>query len=177
MSDNPLDGIPNFDRISVRAVLVADGEDPGQALAAAGIVDPIAVPVVFGEAAPGIGFGDGITPNLTAVLEPDPQAHAFDPAFGADDTDAGYFDADSPDMQTRQPGPDDRDRSEPVQVNLPAAFGSQPLAPARRPGRMHQTTNRVSATPPVPAFQAAEPETQDTSDPAAEQDDRTPDLE
>src|ERR1700733_5798448 len=69
MSDNPLDRIPGFDRISLRAVVVAEGEDPGPALAAAGISDPIALPIVFGEAPPDRSFGDGFTPNAAAVLE------------------------------------------------------------------------------------------------------------
>ena len=69
MSDNPLDRIPSFDRVSVRAVVVMEGEDPGPLLAAAGIVDPVAVPVVFGETAPDRSFGDGLTPNVSAVVE------------------------------------------------------------------------------------------------------------
>ena len=69
MSDNPLDRIPDFDRVSVRAVVVMEGEDPGPLLAAAGIVDPVAVPVVFGEGAPDRNFGDGFTPNVSAVIE------------------------------------------------------------------------------------------------------------
>ena len=72
MNDNPLDRIPAFDRISIRAVVVADGENANDALAKAGIVDPITVPVVFGEEAPSAGFGDGMTPNVVAVLEFDP---------------------------------------------------------------------------------------------------------
>ncbi len=57
------------DRISIRAVLAADGEDVTQALAQAGIVDPVAIPVQADSAG---GFlGDGITPNLTGVLEAD----------------------------------------------------------------------------------------------------------
>jgi hypothetical protein len=46
MNDNPLDRIPKHDRVSLRAVVVDDGEDPGPALRAAGIFDPIAVPIV-----------------------------------------------------------------------------------------------------------------------------------
>ncbi len=74
MSDNPLDRIPGLDRVSIRAVVVMEGEDPAPLLAAAGIVDPVAVPVVFGENAPDRSFGDGLTPNLTAVVEFDQQA-------------------------------------------------------------------------------------------------------
>jgi hypothetical protein len=78
MSDNPLDRIPRFDRVSIRAVLVNEGEDASQALSDAGIHDPVAIPVVFGEDRPDITFGDGITPNLTAVLETEQEEEVFD---------------------------------------------------------------------------------------------------
>ena len=78
MSDNPLDRIASFDRVSIRAVVVSDDEDPSQALSEAGIFDPISLPVVFGEDQPDFSFGDGITPNLTAVLEPDQEVDEFD---------------------------------------------------------------------------------------------------
>ena len=77
VSDHPLDRIPAFNRVSIRAVLVQQGQDPGPALAAAGILNPIAIPVVLGEQvelSSGI-LGDGITPNLTAVLETEYQDH------------------------------------------------------------------------------------------------------
>ncbi len=61
MSDNPVDRIHPHDRISIRAVLVHDGEDPGPALAAAGIFNPIAIRVVLGENLPMAGgLGDGL---------------------------------------------------------------------------------------------------------------------
>ncbi len=71
MSDNPLDRLPAYDRVSIRAVLVHDGEDPSAALAEAGIFDPIAIPVILGDGGGVSGplLGDGITPNLMAVLE------------------------------------------------------------------------------------------------------------
>ena len=50
--DNALDRIPAFSRVSIRAVLVNEGEDPGPALAEARIVNPIAIPVVLGETNP-----------------------------------------------------------------------------------------------------------------------------
>ena len=50
--DNPLDRIPAFNRVSIRAVLVNEGEDPGPALAEAGIVNPIAIPMVLGDTIP-----------------------------------------------------------------------------------------------------------------------------
>lgn len=71
MSDNPLDRLPAFDRVSIRAVLVHAGEDPSAALAEAGIFDPIAIPVIIGDEHDPSGgiLGDGITPNLIGTLE------------------------------------------------------------------------------------------------------------
>jgi hypothetical protein len=124
MSDNPLDRIPSHDRVSLRAVVVGDGEDPGPAVAAAGIFDPIALPVVFGE--PDIGFGDGITPNLTAVLE-------FHPAAGDDVAPASGAPPASAEPQGGVAGDDRNDRpGGAAPTNLPAAFGTRPLAPVRR---------------------------------------------
>ena len=92
MSDNPLDRIPTFDRLSLRAVVVPEGEDPGPALAAAGIVEPIELPIVFGEDPPDRTFGDGLTPNITAVLEQDQSdgsASQHDPMVSQRDGAAG----------------------------------------------------------------------------------------
>ena len=71
MSDNPLDSIPSYDRVSIRAVLVREN-DHGTALAEAGLVDPLVIPVmVDGDVDfPAHFIGDGVTGNLTAVLEP-----------------------------------------------------------------------------------------------------------
>jgi hypothetical protein len=120
MSENPLDRIPSFDRVSIRAVIVPDGEDPTHALSEAGILDPVALPVVFGEDQPGIGFGDGITPNLSGVLEPDLVDDEFDSC------------AEPP--TANQPGAVQRDSGQQNQsatTLLPAAYGTQPLAPVR----------------------------------------------
>jgi hypothetical protein len=126
MSDNPLDRIPGHDRVTLRAVVVKDGEDPGPALAAAGIFDPVALPVAFGE--PDIGFGDGITPNLMAVLETNP-ATGEDPApsSGARPASAEAQPSAAASAVGDRPG-------RPVTTTLPAAFGMQPLAPVRRSG-------------------------------------------
>jgi hypothetical protein len=73
MSDNPMDSLPAYNRVSIRAVLVTDGQDPRAALAEAGIFDPVEVAVVIGDdlsLSDGL-LGDAITQNLTAVLEPD----------------------------------------------------------------------------------------------------------
>jgi hypothetical protein len=139
MSDNPLDRIPSHDRVSVRAVLVRDGEDPGPALTAAGIADPIALPVMFGEGQPDVSFGDGFTANLTAVLEPDQAEDDVDPSVG----EQGY----STDGYDPAGGPDDAGTvtkagsaggavpaARLTTTSLPSAYGLQPLAPVRRPG-------------------------------------------
>ncbi len=56
-------------------MLVNQGEDPSAALAKAGIVNAVAIPVVLGEQLdlPRGILGDGITPNLKAVLETEQQ--------------------------------------------------------------------------------------------------------
>jgi hypothetical protein len=134
MSDNPLDRIPSFDRVSIRAVVVMEGEDPGPLLAAAGIVDPVAVPAVFGEAAPDRSFGDGFTPNVSAVVEFD-QEEASE--FGSE-ADDGNVDAVAPEAASGRPatsaGSDSgaSPRSGPAAAMPPAAFGLQPVAPIRR---------------------------------------------
>lgn len=72
MSDSPLDNLPAFNRVSIPAVLVHEGEDPAAALAEAGILDPVAVSVLLDddELDTSVGIlGDGITPNIEAVLE------------------------------------------------------------------------------------------------------------
>jgi hypothetical protein len=122
MSDNPLDRIPSFDRVSIRAVVVSDDEDPSQALMEAGIFDPISLPVVFGEDQPDFRFGDGITPNLTAVLEPDQEVDEFDPA-NQPASNRGRPAESQPSQQTR-----------PATATLPAAYGAQPIAPVRPRG-------------------------------------------
>nr|WP_294505160.1 hypothetical protein [uncultured Rhodopila sp.] len=69
MTDHPLNTSTDPNRVSIRAVLAQDREDVTQALALAGIADPVAIPVQAGVAG---GFlGDGITPNLIGILEPD----------------------------------------------------------------------------------------------------------
>jgi hypothetical protein len=133
MSDNPLDGIPTFDRVSIRAVVVHDSEDPGHALSEVGIFDPIALPMVFGEGQPD-SFGDGITPNLTAVLEFD-QEDGSDPASGNLDA-APVTHNPTPGAQPGTAGssPDDVRPSRSAATSLPAAYGIQPLAPVRPRG-------------------------------------------
>jgi hypothetical protein len=64
----------SMNRISIRAVFAAEGEDVAEALTRAGILNPVAIPVLLDQedAHPvGILLGDGITPNLTGVLELD----------------------------------------------------------------------------------------------------------
>ncbi len=141
MTDNPLDRIPNHDRVSLRAVVLRDGEDPGPALAAAGITDSIALPIMFGEGQPGASFGDGFTPNLTAVLEPDQGQDSdgvpigdegfggsgYDPAAGSDSLEAGAMSGAAGEA-VPLPGA--------TTTTLPAAYGLQPLAPVRKSGQV-----------------------------------------
>lgn len=121
--DNPLDRLPAHDRVSIRAVLVHEGEDPSAALAEAGFVETISVPVVLGEQPdlPGGILGNGITPNLTAVLETEPEDE-FD--FSYDDPPA-----------TARRAADVAPPSGPVTTTLPAAYGMKPLAPVLRRGQ------------------------------------------
>lgn len=120
MSDDPMDAIPSFNRVSIRAVLAHDGEDVEAALSEAGIFNPVAVPVLIGDGQfpSGAILGDGFTPNLTGVLETE-QQEDFDVQFHS------------------QPSPTERNeavaRPNPRQATiLPAAYGMQPLAPIRR---------------------------------------------
>jgi len=122
MSDTPLDRLPAFNRVSIRGVLVHEGEDPRPALAAAGIVNPIAIPVVLGEDLDLSGgiLGNGITPNLKAVLETEQH----------DDFDS------SPTNQPNEAGsqPSAARSAEPVTTTLPAAYGQPSFASNGRLG-------------------------------------------
>jgi len=121
MSDNPLGRIPAYDRVSIPAVLVRDGEDPGPALAAAGIVDPIAIPVVLGENPHALGMlGDGFTPNLIGVLETKrPRARAASPVS-------------QPDRAASQP--DAARQAQSFTKPAPPSFGMGSFAPIRGAG-------------------------------------------
>jgi hypothetical protein len=157
LSNNPLDRIPAHDRVSLRAVVVPHGVDPGPALAQAGFIDPIALPMWFGEGHPDATFGDGITPNLTAVLEhhgPDafgPDDGSHDPRFDRHDGGAGV---DTGPYDNRQPP------AGPSTATLPAAYGLQPLAPVRRSGWGEQVwagaQAALRALNPIAPAQAAE---------------------
>jgi hypothetical protein len=140
MSDNALDRIPAYNRVSIRAVLVHGDEDPGPALAAAGITDPIAIPVVMGEVLDLFGgmLGDGITPNLMAVLETEEQE------------DFGYSPANRSDQTDSQP--DAARPASPFTTTAPLAFGMRSFAPIGRLGdtRPGRYGNGAAAYPPSP---------------------------
>ncbi len=112
-----MDQIPAFDRVSIRAVLVTDGQNPQAALAEAGIFDPIALPVVMGDEPDLSGgiLGDGITPNLIGVLETE-QQDASDP---------------TPPPQPARGQSDDAQPTRATTGMLPPAFGLRSLAPIR----------------------------------------------
>jgi hypothetical protein len=120
MTDDLMDRLPAYNRVSIRAVLVSEGQDPSTALAEAGFANPVALSVVVGEAVdlPGGILGDGMTPNLVALLETE-QEDGFDTAQPGARSDPGRS----------VPVP-----SNPVTTTLPPAFGSQPLAPVRKRG-------------------------------------------
>jgi hypothetical protein len=76
MADDPTSddlsfAIPALDTISIRAVIVFDGEDPSEALAEAGIFEPVEIPIVIGDASelPPGSFGDAVGGNIEALLE------------------------------------------------------------------------------------------------------------
>ena len=128
MSNNLLDGIPSFDRVSIRAVVVCGGEDPTQVLSEAGIFDPVALPLVLGEDQPDISLGDGITPNLIAILEPDQEDDDRSDAPSRDDGPQSL------DNDSRRPA--EINQAQPGTASLPAAYGIRPLAPVRPRGSL-----------------------------------------
>ncbi len=134
MSDNPLDSIPTFDRVSLRAVLVHEGEDPSDALAQAGLIDAVSVPVVVGDVAGLSGgiLGDGATPNVIAVLEteePEPeQAQSGQALAGQPQPQTEQANAANPSGAAATPP------TGPATAGLTEAFGTRPLAPIRNRG-------------------------------------------
>ena len=119
MNDDPIDCVPSFDRVSVAAVLVREGEDATSALSDAGIIDPIVVEVMFddGQQMPPDPFGGGITANLTAVLEMEQTDQRPDEQSSRGATG---------NVAIRGPSG--------TSANLPPAFGGRPLAPVRPGG-------------------------------------------
>ena len=119
MSDNPLAALPAYNRVSIRAVLVREGEDGSAALAEAGFLDSVVLPVIEGEDGKLDGgiLGDGITPNLIAVLETEQ----------TDDSD------DSGEAGPGSAGSEADDAAPAVMgtTMLPSAYGMRPLAPVR----------------------------------------------
>jgi hypothetical protein len=115
-----MDKLPAHNRVSIRAVLVHEGEDASAALAEAGFADAIAIPVMLGDQPnlPGGILGNGITANLTAVLETEQH----------DDPDATTT---TQQPASARPAADGSQSSGPATTTLPAAYGMQPLAPVR----------------------------------------------
>jgi hypothetical protein len=120
VTDNPLDQIPEFDRISLRAVLVTGNTDPTEALNAAGIYDPVVLPVILDNGAGDVG--NALTPGIRAVLEfqdPEPLAQPQDPdpPTASEPSSAASPAAASP--------------TAPRTAMLPATSFGRPLAPVR----------------------------------------------
>jgi len=110
------------ERVTVKAVMVADDEDPAPHLLAAGIVEPVSIPFAFDDdGATPASMGDGWTPGVTGILE-------FDDEGGAD---SPPFDAAEENLPSTQ---DDGEPEEPRErtANLPGAFGMSPMAPVWR---------------------------------------------
>jgi hypothetical protein len=149
MSDNPLDRISRHDRVSLRAILVHQGEDAAAALAEAGFVDVISVPVVLGEDVnlPGGILGDANTPNLTAVLETEP-----DDASGSSTGTAQSTTGGSRSGSARSAG-DGSQPSGSAAADPPPALGMQPMSPVREPGMQRSSARFATdgARPPNPA--------------------------
>ncbi len=119
MSDDPAQRLAAANRLSIRAVLDTGQGDIQSALTKAGIFEPVAIPVWVGDDPRQQGgfLGDGITPNVTATLEPDePDAFYSDQAFEPPPQPASQAEAAAPGTTT-----------------LPAAFGMRPMAPVRKP--------------------------------------------
>jgi hypothetical protein len=128
VSENLLKQIHEFDRVSIRAVLVANGKNPNHELANAGIHESVAIPVSAGSEQDPTGgiLGDGYTPNLTGVLETQYQ----------DNPDHGFASASSHlqmNESSQQNNDDPPARS--GTTTLPPAYGLQPFAPVRRSRR------------------------------------------
>jgi hypothetical protein len=106
-----MDGLPAHDRVSIRGILVSEGEDPGVALAEAGFVDSPAIPAVPGEDLDLSGGipGNGIAPNPIAVPGTEQRRHMAGTCPGAAESTSNRA----------QP-------SEPVATMLPAAYCMHP---------------------------------------------------
>jgi hypothetical protein len=124
MDDDILQRFAAASRVSLRAVLVEDGEDAGAALAQAGIFDAVAVPVVIGAdgALPGGLLGSGMAANLTGTLEADALAPFDEAGLGSRDRRV-------PDLEQRVA---EAAGGSGGTLTLPAAFGRRPMAPVRR---------------------------------------------
>jgi hypothetical protein len=167
MSDNPMDKLPAHNRVSIRAVLVHEGEDESAALAEAGFVNSVAIPVAMGEQPDLSGgiLGNGITPNLVAVLEEEQEEDGSDDSSDSQPDTAGS-------------GQGDGRPSGSAATKLPAAYGMQPLAPVRPDSGTRGIAKRAAGAPPNPsAFPGAansSPSTQPATDWTATDDAQPP---
>ena len=101
--DDPLPQMHAFDRLSIPAVLVLDIDGAARVASAAGIHDPVVVPVAFGTD-PNVMPGDCFTPNLTAIFEPDDVEEPDEPWDGPWD---GSADTQMQDNGSGEPAPNE----------------------------------------------------------------------
>ena len=122
MDDDLADALAKANRVSIRAILLPDGEDAAQALAENGIDNPVVVPFIYANETFDSGgvMGDGRTPNVVATLE-------------RDQNDRSNAESGSSPPATHQPV-GAAGLEVPTTMTLPAAFGIKPLAPVwKRP--------------------------------------------
>lgn len=94
--DDPLSQIPAHDRVSIPAILIVEGDDSFASPIAAGIDDPVIIPVTI-DADSVVMMGDCFTENVTAVFIPDDDD-------GLDDGWPGQSGADGDPMGGDAPG-------------------------------------------------------------------------
>ncbi len=122
--EDPARRLIESEQVSVRAVVVPDGEDPTPYLLKAGIVDPVAIPFTWGDDQMAArSMGNGWTDAVPATL-------VFDD--DSDDEDGGFpQDAEFRQSPPERPAPP-ASASQPRTVQLPEAFGARPMAPVLR---------------------------------------------
>ncbi len=110
------DRLAAANRVSIRAVMASQVQDMRQALLDSDILDPVTIPFALDDGAPdsAAGLGDGMTPNLQAILE----------MGEAEPPDSDEWPQDVPAQPLQTPSA--------ATTTTPAAYGQRALAPIRR---------------------------------------------